>query len=667
MDSNYGYYKPVSKLTKWDEDKFIDYEKERLEYKKLYPIAQTPILNSKPFKKIQKKSIQAQTDISSFELKQENAERQNKNLNQKINLYEKHKKKLIFSIISTQIITIIFLVFLILFLIVYYRYRSREITIYESHTRFISYDYSGLCPYEQYFNGSKCIDRVGELQSCGFNYDCFRPMKCDAVRGCTCDTYFFYDASKRNCESQYLNQIGECLTDNYCRSNSGLYCNLATKLCVCDSASKSWSSTELACKLTYNKGTCNTDSDCNLSENLFCQTGTSCQCPQTVTNNKCDCKRVIGNENYWNSSQCVAALSYKSTCTADYMCKSLVENLKCVSGKCDCEQSTHSWSSVDSKCMPTYENGACTIDSDCNTSEDLICKTGTSCNCPKTVGNNKCDCIRISGNEKYWNNTKCVPALTYQDTCTHTYMCKTLAENLQCISGKCDCDSSSFSWSSNESKCKLTYNKGTCNSDSDCNSNENLICNSGNNKCTCIKIVGDEKYWNNTYCVPAISYGSVTCTNDIMCKTLTEHTYCDLATGKCDCPSPGGLLSSGTCRQCLSDEFFFADLCYHITPNRYGLTPAENQCNSRSSSKLAVLNTADKINFIKGKIISSESYWISGSKVGGVYNWGPTDSSMLVDLSLCSLSGTQSCLSFTGTCFNTDTPCNQNNYVICQI
>ena len=56
--------------------------------------------------------------------------------------------------------------------------------------------------------------------------------------------------------------------------------------------------------------------------------------------NKCDCKRIIGSETYWNGSLCVLAEEYGEDCDNPDMCQVLTQNTHCDEDFqiCSCEQ-----------------------------------------------------------------------------------------------------------------------------------------------------------------------------------------------------------------------------------------------------------------------------------------------------------------------------------------
>ena len=100
----------------------------------------------------------------------------------------------------------------------------------------------------------------------------------------------------------------------------------------------------------------------------------------------------------------------------------------------------------------------CSNSIECDDSLGLICQsTGTACNCPSSNPNAMCDCIKVIGNEYFWNGTMCQQAFAYNDPCqdsTTNYMCQSLTQLTSCnaLSGNflCGC-------------IDLQFFNGTCN------------------------------------------------------------------------------------------------------------------------------------------------------------------------------------------------------------
>lgn len=177
---------------------------------------------------------------------------------------------------------------------------------------------------------------------------CFKPMFCSIRFGCRCPKYHFYEPTTSACTNQYL-ENSACTSTNQCRTDLGLTCQ-ANK-CKCDSSSYTWSSNSIKCLLTYAKSTCLADSDCNQMESLICNQNDNCDCPLQSVYGMCDCKKILGDENYWNGTKCVPAKTHDSSCSANYECKIITESTVCINSKCSCsDYSLFYWNGL--ACLP---------------------------------------------------------------------------------------------------------------------------------------------------------------------------------------------------------------------------------------------------------------------------------------------------------------------------
>ena len=145
-------------------------------------------------------------------------------------------------------------------------------------------------------------------------------------------------------------------TNNTCRVDLGLSCQ--SGLCQCNLVSELWYSFQGKCHkyLNYGEQVCLQDQDCVPSKGLFCNTksvANQCNCPTVSKDGMCDCRKVVGNEFFWNGIQCVAACFYGSSCANDYTCRGLINYLFCINSKCDCYDVTY-WSSSSDKCGLIY-------------------------------------------------------------------------------------------------------------------------------------------------------------------------------------------------------------------------------------------------------------------------------------------------------------------------
>ncbi|CAF1010370.1 unnamed protein product [Brachionus calyciflorus] len=140
-----------------------------------------------------------------------------------------------------------------------------------------------------YCDGSKCTCTNMQYLSNSLS-KCTRRLGEDLFLKCPCSITQYFNETINDCVDKKLN--GEtCLLTHHCRSDLGLTCQ--NNICLCKSPKYTWYSAGFECKLTYDQTTCSNDTDCNPSENLICSQV-----------DKCDCKRVINDENY-SSNHCM--------------------------------------------------------------------------------------------------------------------------------------------------------------------------------------------------------------------------------------------------------------------------------------------------------------------------------------------------------------------------
>ena len=437
----------------------------------------------------------------------------------------------------------------------------------------------GDCLNNEYFkeSESKCVKRLAEFESCTFDQMCLNPMFCSDSHSCRCQKNMFYHSLSSRCIDQYFLN-GKCSKDFECRQDLGLTC--LDNVCLCASSDYTWSSKSKECKLSYAKFSCNQDVECNESENLICRLSNKCNCPITSQIKMCDCLRNETLEHYWNGSTCSEAFSYKSACFDNYECRSLSQNTICSSAKkCECsDYSLYFWNGE--KCLPKKNYGkSCDANYQCLNSELTICSQSTCnlkqknyitflylilkgkcdtseyfwlkkcilrvgqnqpctsdimCLIPMTCQSNRCTC----GNNHYFDNTSslCVEKLLYGFKCHQNIECRSDL-SLTCKENVCVCDSLDKKWSLNSNKCQLTYNKGICFDDSDCNTDQKLICLNETSKdcscpntslkhaCDCNRVIHNEQYWNGVECTKTNFFG-MNCSENYHCQTLTQNTKC---------------------------------------------------------------------------------------------------------------------------------------------
>jgi hypothetical protein len=222
---------------------------------------------------------------------------------------------------------------------------------------------------EYYWNGTYCVNANSLNQPCTNNYECQSLTQSTTCSGtkCSCSSSQYFNNLNNKCES-VLSIDDTCTQLDACNSGKGLSC--VSTICQCNST-QFWKSSSSGCInfYSYNQGTCSSDNQCNNAKtNLICRiSGTSCQCPTTVSNGLCDCPtRVANKELYWNGSSCVEAGDYGDTCTDWYQCKVLTNSysLSCnaCSSKCSCSDCF--WNNITMNCDScitewTCHNSAC--------------------------------------------------------------------------------------------------------------------------------------------------------------------------------------------------------------------------------------------------------------------------------------------------------------------
>ena len=154
--------------------------------------------------------------------------------------------------------------------------------------------------------------------------------------------------------------------------------------------------------------------------------------------------------------------------------------------------------------------------------------------CPLTNTFNLCDCVRLAGNESYWNGTSCTVALPNGTSCSNSstnYMCQQLTQGTICnttdgSSYICQCPQLQY-LNTTQNKClNQSTNGQTCSLNIGCRIDLGLLCQSGVCRCN-----STYQYWSNS------SY-----------KCLNYQTYngpCTSGGGECD-PNAKLICNAGT-------------------------------------------------------------------------------------------------------------------------
>ncbi|RNA31585.1 prion-like-(Q N-rich) domain-bearing 25 [Brachionus plicatilis] len=533
-----------------------------------------------------------------------------------------------------------------------------------------------VCNQTQYFDlvELRCLMRLSELEVCSFKEMCLEDMDCNGTH-CKCPGNKFYDSQSLLCTEQ--REFNEpCDYNLQCRQDLDLVCS--GNKCVCASLDKVWSNSETKCLLTYGKMSCSANNHCNSDQNLKC------------IMESCNCSRIQGNEEYWNGSYCVAAVTYDQPCSHDYQCQIITENTKCDGGKCLCSNNTMQfWDGFE--CISKKRHlQSCNENSNCLDSDLTECLSSI-CSCPTgkyyNETNQRCQ-PRLGQSESCFNTTMCLEGLTcdlshvcscpidqfyinssvgcsqkklVNSSCNSDYECS-VSKGLTCQNNLCQCSPTTHTWNSNE--CKKTYDQ-SCNSDDECNSLEHLFCIDQTNRCNCPstqtgKICdckkSEDKYWDGLSCKNTKSFGAA-CSDPYECSSskeltcLNEVCRCDLdktyktSSQKCE-PSP----------TCSFNAIYYDGVCYHFSiENQLADDVQSKGCNqlknnngqgTNSGWTQAVVHNSGVRDFFKNHLASISSkhvYWLDKRDKMDDNNdnddiWKSTNG--IIDYSLCAGSPT---------------------------
>ena len=217
---------------------------------------------------------------------------------------------------------------------------------------------------EYYYNGSYCVSSKSFNQSCNAGYECQLLTQLTTCTGskCVCSTSQYFKSGTSKCETLLIiNQT--CSQTDACNSGLGLSCQSGT--CKCNST-QFWKLTGCINYYIYSQGTCQVDDQC--LNNMICRTGTSvkaCDCYTygTLTSvGDCDCPApVYGSEYYYNGSYCVSAKTINASCSSNWTCQEITNELTCISGICTCS-ANYLWNGTKCNTSPpswTFHRGSC--------------------------------------------------------------------------------------------------------------------------------------------------------------------------------------------------------------------------------------------------------------------------------------------------------------------
>ena len=223
---------------------------------------------------------------------------------------------------------------------------------------------------EYYWNGTTCVTSNSFNQSCSSastNYMCQTLTQGTLCTGpapfkCQCSSSQYFNLIFQTCQT-LISNYSLCTQANACNSALGLSCQ--GSFCQCNSKIHYWNGAVCVNLLSYNSGNCASDSQCLSSLICLPSGSSSCNCPQLVPSNKCDCLPPDGDEQlFWNGTECVDAAFYNQSCSGgDYSCQTVAENTICDLTKqiCTCSSSTV-WNNTECVGCPSgwfYYRGSC--------------------------------------------------------------------------------------------------------------------------------------------------------------------------------------------------------------------------------------------------------------------------------------------------------------------
>jgi hypothetical protein len=118
----------------------------------------------------------------------------------------------------------------------------------------------------------------------------------------------------------------------------------------------------------------------------------------------------------------------------------------------------------------------------------------------------------------------------YEKKCNYTIDCQEFKTRLTCSNGKCLCSSNTY-WNGVECAQAIDY-LGGCQSNSECNINQNLFCSPNSMTCVC----ANNLYWKSSLS-KCVNYSSLNenCNSNDECLA-NSFLSCNAVSKKCDCP-----------------------------------------------------------------------------------------------------------------------------------
>lgn len=288
------------------------------------------------------------------------------------------------------------------------------------------------------------------------------------------------------------------------------------------------------------------------------------------------------------------------------------ELTECAGGTCKCH--TGNYFNIDFKsCVPQL-------------GEFQKCDTDDMCLGQMTCSNfHECTC----GEDKYFKNTSnvCAEKKSLNGYCDRQNECSD-KKNLICLNNECSCPSETYTWDTDNHKCRFTYTI-ECVNDNECDESKDLKCRDYLERCNCPSNQSGKicdcrrnvQYWNGFECMNRKSFSSscnftTECRNELIC--LDNMCRCQFFEKR----------DGDECRRrCPEQSLFFRDKCYFFTQSTRTASQANNLCES--------LNVGDRsweIAEIRGGIENeftsyvrynkiTEAFWILDDDDGVIKNF----------------------------------------------
>ena len=175
------------------------------------------------------------------------------------------------------------------------------------------------------------------------------------------------------------------------------------------------------------------------TEFVTCSTNAECLSPMFCSfSNQCECSTYKYFES--STSSCVDKKLDGQGCQQAHHCRTDL-GLQCILSTCSCV-APQILLAINQTCItPRTYGEPCTQDAECDPTQNMFCRTSLTdpCNCPQTSTVNMCDCKKTISDEQFWDGASCVAARDYNNACPGNYACLSLAKNLECVLGLCNC------------------------------------------------------------------------------------------------------------------------------------------------------------------------------------------------------------------------------------